>query len=313
MMKWLKITVSADPSAEELVSNVLMEAGAQGVQIAGNESELSRDVPVTWDVGEVTDSPDGFSVSAYFSTDNSVNLLDGIRSRLEALKASPSGDALGSLETAESVIDDEDWTTAWKEYFKPVRAADFIVVKPTWSDYDSEPGQVVIDIDPGMAFGTGNHESTRLALTLIEKFVCPGDCVVDVGSGSGVLAITAAKMGASPVYALDSDPVAVAVTAANAAVNDAHDIIQVMQSDLFSALPEGIQADVVVCNIVADVIIRLAPQIPGVLRENGMFLCSGTIRDKCGEVIEALSSANLRIISIMEDNEWVAMACKYKR
>ena len=313
-MKWLKVTIVADPSAEELIANILMEAGAGGVQISGNESSLAADVPCTWDVGNVTNDPNGFRVSAYFGADDPESaVLRELERRVAQLRGTNDGQKLGPLRMEHELVDDEDWATTWKEYFKPVRAADYIVIKPTWAEYNEEPGQVLVEIDPGMAFGTGNHESTRLCLTLLEKFVCPNDSVVDVGSGSGILAITAAKMGAKPVYGLDADPVAVEVTRANVRLNGVEDDVHVLQSDLFSALPEGFRADLVVCNIIADVIIRMAPLVPGVLRENGMFLCSGTIKNRSNDVAAALGAMNLRIIRIIADGEWVAMACKYKR
>lgn len=307
-MEWLKVTVEADPQAEELVSNALVEAGALGVEISGSSSMLSRDVPVTWDIAEEKDESAPYCLSAYYSKQEQGDAPEIVAAGLQQLGLEPSAFAVRT-----ELIGDENWATAWKEHFQPVRVGDFIVVKPTWVDYDAEPEQIIIEIDPGMAFGTGNHETTRLCLAMLENFVQPNETVVDVGCGSGVLSLAAAKLGAGHVYALDADPIAVQVTRENAELNGVADKVSAEQSDLLSALPDDVMADMVVCNIIADVIVRLAPQLPKVLRENGMFLCSGTIEGRLEDVVEALHAANMRIVSIVQEGEWIALACKYKR
>lgn len=313
-MKWTKITVEADPSAEEIVSNILMEAGAHGVEISGNEKALSREVPVTWDLQDPFDDTAPYALSAYFPEAEAPAAAEIVKHRLNSLAGdAAAGSMPTSLQVREETVNDADWESAWKEFFKPVRTADYMVVKPTWVDFDAEPGQIVIEIDPGMAFGTGNHETTRLCLAMLEKFVHEGETVVDVGCGSGVLALAAAKIGAGKVYALDADPMAVEVTRENAAVNGVENTVDAMRSDLLSDLPQGVTADMVVCNIIADVIIRLVPQLPDVLRENGMFLCSGIIRERVPDVIDALNEANMRVISAASAGEWAALACKFKK
>lgn len=305
--------MEADAGAEEIVSNILVEAGAQGVEISGNERALSEEVPVTWDVCDPIDDTEPFALSAYFPNSEAAKAAEYVQGRVEELRAGTEGESCGTLSVRCETVSDTDWENAWKAYFKPVRTADYMVVKPTWVDYDAEPEQVVIEIDPGMAFGTGNHETTRLCLAMLEKFVHEGETVIDVGCGSGVLALAAAKLGAGKVYALDADPVAVEVTENNARVNGVGNTVEVLRSDLLADLPEGVTADMVVCNIIADVLIRLAPELPGVLRENGMFLCSGVIRDRVQDVVEALSAANLRVISLIPAGEWAGIACKYKK
>lgn len=314
-MEWIKVTVEADPPAEETVSNILMEMGAQGVEIQGNQERLAQEVPVTWDIEEVLEDRVPYGISAYYAADGTEeSVLAGIQERLDALRCSPEAESFGALRASGKIVKDEDWATSWKEYFRPVRASDFIVIKPSWCEYEKEAEeQVVIDIDPGMAFGTGNHETTRLALGLLEQFLCPDDTVIDVGCGSGVLALAAAKLGAGHVYALDMDPAAVKATAVNAQSNGVSEKVSVLNSNLFSGLPKNVKADMIVANIIADVLIRMAPQVPSVLRKNGMFLCSGTIMGRQNDVISAFAAVRMRIIRIVTEGEWVGMAFKYKQ
>lgn len=311
-MEWTKITVDADPRAEEVVSNILMEAGAKGVEIQGSESFLSQEAPVTWDVADPMEDSVPYGLSAYYPASEAEFALMMVRQRLDALRSCDQDGSMGKLAASTETVSDADWENSWKKYFQPVRVADFMVVKPTWVDYNADPDQVVIEVDPGMAFGTGNHETTRLCLALMEKFVHEGETVADVGCGSGVLALAAAKMGAEHVYALDVDPIAVEVTQQNAAVNGVQNTVEAIQSNLLSALPEGTTVDMVVCNIIADAIIQLTPSIPDVLRKNGMFLCSGIIADRLNDVLKALNDANLRVISMLRAGEWVGLACKHK-
>lgn len=299
-MEWRKLTVHSDPENEEIVSNILMETGAQGVVINGNwQTEAAT---AEWDFAEgLPDVP--YSIEAFYGAQEDIEQL--VRDRLSGVLPS-----VPRLEAA--TVDDEDWKNNWKKYFGPVRAADRIVVKPTWCEYKPYADDLVVEIDPGMAFGAGGHETTRMSIKLIEQFLYNGDTVVDVGSGSGVLAIAAAKLGAGRVFALEVDPTAVQVAAENVQSNAAHEKVTVLKSDLLSGLPETIQADLMVANIVADVIIRLAPDICGALRPNGMFLCSGIVEDRLGDVIKALEHQGLRIIALERDGEWCALACKNK-
>lgn len=301
-MEWRKVTVHSAPEEEEVVSNVLLESGAQGVAINGRWQDEAAQAG-EWDyVGDLPDVP--YSVEAYYGAQES-DVAEKIAARLAAaLETQPRVDT--------ELVDDADWTDEWKRHFKPVRAADRIVVKPTWCEYDTYPDDVVVEIDPGMAFGAGGHETTRMSLKFIEQYLYTGDVVVDVGSGSGVLAIAAAKLGAETVYALEADPTAVRVAQDNVAGNAAHEQVTVIESDLLAELPDGVRADLVVSNIVADVIIRLIPTINSTLRPNGMFVCSGIIEERLCDVVQTLQNHGLRIIAIEREGEWCAVAAKNK-
>lgn len=299
-MEWRKLTVHSDPAHEEIVSNILMETGAQGVVINGNwQPEAAT---AEWDFADsLPDIP--YSIEAFYDAEEEAErrVEERLRAALETVPP---------LDTA--IVNDEDWKNNWKKYFGPIRAADRIVVKPTWCEYKPYADDLVVEIDPGMAFGAGGHETTRMSIKLIEQFLYNGDTVVDVGSGSGVLAIAAAKLGAGQVFALEVDPTAVKVATENVHANEAHEKVTVLQSDLLSDLPAEVHADLMVANIIADVIIRLAPDIGQSLRPNGMFLCSGIVQGRLGDVIRALEQQGLRIIALERDGEWCALACKNK-
>lgn len=303
-MEWCKITVSSDPAAEEIVSGVLLDLGAQGVAVNGGPPPGPEDTGA-WDYTEGLPEPEEYSVEAYYGLEQGERIAGEIARRLEAALGAP-------VPVASEVVDDAAWLNAWKDYFKPVRAADRIVVKPTWCEYHAYPDDVIVEIDPGMAFGTGGHETTRMSLKFIEQYLYSGDTVVDVGSGSGVLAIAAAKLGAETVYALEQDPTAVRVAQENVIGNETNEQVTVIESDLLTALPEGVQADLIVSNIIADVIVRLVPTIGESLRPNGMFVCSGIIDSRLHEVLHTLVQNGLRIIAVERDGEWCAVAAKNK-
>lgn len=301
-MEWRKITVHSDPAQEEVVSNILLEAGAQGVAVNGDWREDAA--AVSWEEqGDETAVP--YSVEAYYGAADSDGTAAEITRRLEgAFGQAPAVSA--------EVVDDAGWLEAWKKYCKPVRAGDHIVVKPTWCSYRAYPEDVVVDIDPGMAFGAGSHETTRMALRFLEQYLYPGNTLVDVGTGSGVLAIAAVKMGAGRVYALEVDPTAVRVARDNAAENGVDEVVHVIESDLLAELPEGTHVDLMVANIVADVIIRLVPDVGRFLRAGGMLICSGIVESRLASVLDALRRSGLRVIQAERDGEWCALAAKNK-
>ncbi len=311
-MKWLKVKVLTDRAAEELIAGILMEAGAQGVAVEGSASEMAVDWPAPDEyVDEQVLVDRDFSVSAYFAG-GAEDALSDIRERLDGLNGQGVGVALGSLEIVTEEVDEDDWANAWKAYFKPVKLSDTIVVKPTWEEYAPDRDEIVIEIDPGMAFGTGTHETTRMCVKLLEEYMEPGARVIDVGTGSGILSAAAIALGAGEVYALDFDEVAVEAAAKNIEFNGGGERARVMKSDLLSALDADVKADIVVANIIADIIIRLAPEVVNHVARNATFICSGIIDSRLEDVEASLKQNGFRPVKILEDGEWRAVACIYK-
>lgn len=209
------------------------------------------------------------------------------------------------IATAE--LDEEDWSTAWRKFYKPTKIGEHIVIVPSWEKYEKNDGDIIIDMDPGMAFGTGTHETTRLCATLLEKNVRRGDYMLDVGAGSGILAICAAKLGAGYCAACDIDPVAVRTENENAQRNGCD--IDCFVSDLLSSvkLKDGREYDIVTANIVADIIIRMAPDIGRYIRRGGKLIVSGIIVEREAEVRGALDKNGFECTGNTYENGWCAL------
>lgn len=217
-----------------------------------------------------------------------------------------------NIDTEISVIGvkEEDWAGAWKKYYKPLRIGERLVVVPAWEKYDAKEGDLILKMDPGMAFGTGTHETTRLVAMLIEKYVKENDVCLDLGTGSGILAIAASKLGAMSVNAYDIDPVAVRV--ANENVND-NGITNITcgRSDLFAGVEEKTY-DLICANIVADIIIRMLPDVEKFLKPGGILITSGIIEERAEEVLKAALKTPLEYIEVKEEKSWCAMVFKMR-
>ena len=204
-------------------------------------------------------------------------------------------------------VNEEDWATSWKAYYKPVHIGDRMVIVPMWETYEEQPGEVIVRMDPGMAFGTGTHETTRLVVTLLEKYTKEGCRVLDVGTGSGILAICASKLGAGECKAYDIDPVAVRVARENVKDNECDNITCDVSDLLYGVDLSGGQYDLICANIVADIIIRMAPDIGKYMKDDAILLASGIITERSEEVVEAVKANGLRIKELLTDNGWCAL------
>ena len=211
-------------------------------------------------------------------------------------------------ETRERSVSDEDWAESWKEFFQVEHAGSRLVICPTWREYSPRPGEIVLILDPGMAFGTGQHPTTRLCLGALEGLVRPGMDVLDLGCGSGILSLAAAKLGARSVLALDIEPLAVEATRANARLNRIEGVVRVKPGSLDSAgsAPNGNDqcVDLIVANINARTIVRLAPAIVARLGAGGTFIGSGIIAELLDEPLLALTSSGLRVERLITDGDW---------
>ena len=313
-MDWIQVTVLTSTQGSELVSEQLIEAGSAGTMIEDindvTEYENSRPEG-RWDILDdvVRDNmPKDVQVSGYYAADfRAGDIMADVKSRMEQLARRSGPIDLGKLELRQTMLDDEDWAENWKKQFIPFRLGEKLVVKPGWCDYEAKPGDKIIEIDPGMAFGTGTHETTALCSVLLERYLKPGDTVIDVGTGTGILAIAASLCGASDVLATDIDPVAVRVATENVAINHLQDKIRTRQGDLLEAVNEV--ADIVVANIIADVICYLAKPVRAHIKDGGMFICSGIAREKKDVVLEALNAAGYCNLDIHNKGEWTAIAC----
>lgn len=302
-MEWLEIAVRTPAEGVEPVSDIFIELGTGGVVIEDPALILQyrRDT-----------HPDEWAVPGQ-AAENSLSLVKGylpvqddLPRRVEEIKSLVSQlDLEPRPEILTHVVAEEDWAVAWKKFYKTSRVGQRLVIKPSWEDYQPRAGDLIIEMDPGMAFGCGTHATTSLCLQLLEKYIKPGVSVYDIGTGSGILAVAAAMLGAGRVLAVDIDPVACKTAAENAARNNVGETVSVRQGNLAELLESG--ADIVVANIIADVIAGFAPQAAATLKPGGTFIASGIIRDKSEMVRSALAAAGLSVCETLEDGLWVAL------
>ncbi|MCL7747272.1 50S ribosomal protein L11 methyltransferase [Halalkalibacter alkaliphilus] len=309
-MKWSEFSIHTTEEAVEPVCNILHEAGASGVVI-----EDSIDLAKEWGdrFGEIYQlSPDdypeeGVIVKAYFPVNSFLaETIDEIKESINGLLAYDID--LGSNKVQIAEVHEEEWATAWKKYYKPVKVSSSITITPTWEEYEASEDETIIELDPGMAFGTGTHPTTVLCIQALDKVIQGGEMVVDVGTGSGVLSIAAAKLGAQRTLALDLDYVAVESAEQNVALNQVDNTVTVKQNNLL----EGIEGpfDIVVANILAEVIVRFVQDAAAVLKPNGIYITSGIIKRKKQEVKDALTSGGFVIEEVVEMDDWVAIIAK---
>lgn len=301
-MKWFEISIKTLQEAEDAISNILYDLGANGVVI--EDDEILK-YPNSWDYIDENQFPKrNFAiVRAYFP--ESVNISELIFNIEERLKDASQYLNIGEGKIDVSEVDERDWAEEWKKYYKPVEIGNIVVV-PSWESYQNTNDRTVVKLDPGMAFGTGTHESTMLCLEAIQRYIKPGFDVIDIGTGSGILAIAAKKLGANRVLAVDIDDVAVNVARENAALNNIE--IEIKQNDLVFGIEE--KFDIAIANIIADIIIKLARNIKNVLKEYGLFISSGIIEDRLDDVLKSFKENSLELVEIRKFNNWCLVVAR---
>lgn len=296
-MDWLEVCVAVDSEAVESVAAVLSQYVHGGVAI---EEDIT---PFSDREGYLVNADRPVTIRGYLpaDTDDCGCSLASITKALDCLgMIRPVG------KPSVRRLAEEDWANAWKDHFHVLHIGSRTVIVPSWRAYLPEPGEVVISLDPGMAFGTGLHPTTRLCLEALEELVRPGDRVLDLGTGSGILAIAAARLGAGTVVALDTDGVAVRAAAANVEANGMSGAITVGQGSLSG---DAVIYDLVVANIIASVLRDLAVPLAGAVRCGGTLLACGIIQEREAEVAAAFADAGLTLRERRTDGDWVALVC----
>lgn len=309
---WIEVRVITKSEALEPISGIFYSLDCKGVAIEDPNDILGREQgPLTWDFADINVLEHKGKVAvvkAYFSEeDNIEEVLSYVNDRINELKE--MGLDLGDAKVEHEKMHEEDWANTWKQYYKPSKVGEKIVVKPIWEEYSAKEGELVIDLDPGMAFGTGTHETTRMCIQALERYVEKESTVFDVGCGSGILAIAAAKLGSKLAVGVDLDPVAVESSKENVGYNKL-DNIEILHGNLVEVI-DG-KADIVVANILAEIICILTDDVKRVLKEGGVFITSGIIHDRVDMVCEKLESTGFEVIEKNRDGEWNCIVAKLK-
>ena len=308
-MKWAEVSIQTTQEATDVVAEFYHDIGAQGVVI--EDPELLNDCMDSgmWDFSgiERDEQTDAVTVKAYLPADEDLEeKLRCFEQRIKEFRA-VEGDGMekGSCLISWKLVQDEDWADNWKKYFHPEKVGSRIVIKPTWEDYTAGPEDIVVELDPGSAFGTGTHPTTAMCIRALEKLVRSGMRVFDVGTGSGVLAITAAKLGAGGVVAMDYDKMSVGVAKENIEQNGVAQLIATGVSDKLQSFAG--KADLIVANIIADIVIDLLAEADEHLAEGGRLLASGIISERLADVTEACKAYHLTVDKVIEEKGWAAM------
>ena len=312
-MDWLEVTVRTNTAGADLISELLISAGAKGTSIEDRFDAFSEPTDATqWDLIDpsvIEKMDEDTLVHAYFPAETtSRETIESLRARLAALTPEWLGFDAGKRALEIANVREEDWAENWKKYYKPFRVGRHLVVRPVWEKYEPQAGDKIISIDPGMAFGNGTHETTSMCLGLVEDYIKPGDTVLDVGTGSGILAIASVLMGAQSALGIDLDPVAVRVANENIERNGLSGRVHAQVGDLVKGIDT--QADVVFANIIADAVILLSRAVRAHMKPGGVFICSGIILEREQEVLDALAEAGFTVDRIEHRGEWSAIAAR---
>ena len=310
-MKWCEISIQTSHEAVELIAEIFRDLGASGVVI--EDPELVNDYITSgkWDYTDIPIAKETEVVveKAYLPVNGELEgRIQTLQQEIKALESRGVNTAPAVLATAE--LQDEDWSDTWKQYFHTEKPGERVVIKPTWEEYEPKDDEVVIELDPGAAFGTGTHATTSMCIRQLEKLVKPGMTVFDVGTGSGILSIISAKLGAINIQAVDYDDSVLKIVEENLEQNNVQDIISVAQSDLMQNV-HG-KAELVIANIIADIIIRLFDQLDEHLEQGGTLLTSGIIEDRIEDVLAAAEAHGYGVVERMENKGWACITFKRK-
>ncbi len=305
-MKWTEVQIQGTSDTEDIITGILYDWGATSLAIEDpKDIEKLSQSEGDWDFIDsslINLKIDGLLIKAYFSEEE--DLEEKVKNIKNSIKNHPILKA-EEHEIKINKVDEEDWAESWKQYYKPVRLGKKIIIKPSWEEYQKKEKDIIIELDPGMAFGTGTHETTIMCTETLEEYVKPGDVVYDIGTGSGILSIVAAKLGAEKVIGVDLDPLCVKVAKENIEINKVENIVEIKNGDLLEVIDN--KADIIVSNIIAEVIAGMTKDLKNYLNDKGIFIASGIILEKIDLVENTLIKNGFKIIEIKKTNVWACI------
>ncbi len=317
-MNYYEIKIFTSSDGIEPVSSLLTMLGHETFMIEDSstvEELLEKKNSYDWDYVDeavIAQKEEEPKITLYLEPDeNAEAYIKAICSAVDMLREQDSEGRFGRLCVESSYESDEEWKDKWKEYFKTSNITDNMIIKPTWEEYQPAENEMVIEIDPGMAFGTGTHATTRMCVKLLEKYIdSEDDRVLDLGCGSGILSIAAALLGSKHVYGVDIDPNAVTASTENVEMNNLSDVIEISYGDVTEGL--GMKADIIAANLMADLIKMLSPDIAKHLEGRKIFISSGILEEKLDEVAESITKSGFDILEVLHEDEWCAVAARLK-
>jgi len=312
-MKFTELTIHTTTEGSELIADILWRYTNYGVAVSDVKDviALQQNKVLYWDYIDenLLSERQDVLVKAFVPKDETAATLPKIREDLEELSLNCEGvTKLGSLETTLREVEGDDWIEIWKTHFRPLHIGERIVVCPEWIAYDKKPDEEVVKLDSNMAFGTGEHETTAMCLKLLQEYLTPSSVCIDVGCGSGILGISAIKLGAKYAYLTDIDYVAVESAKHNSEINGVADKVTVAHSNLLDNAE--IKGDIMLANITAEILCGLAPSIPKNLKAGGTLILSGIIESRLDMVIKAFTAQGLKLEKTVKEGEWLALSFK---
>lgn len=312
-MNWYKIEIQTETEAVDILTYLLEEQGIEGAIVEDpNDPMFAEKYKGDWDYSEDTARQfdhDNVVVKVFVEGDENIDdTIKMIKGLLITIKSNGLNIGLGKIDY--EIVDDNDWKDKWKEYFKPFKIGDRIVIKPSWEDYVTETNEIVIEMDPGSAFGSGTHETTSMCVELLDQVITGKELVYDIGCGTGILGLAAAFLGAKEVLGVDIAEEAVIATKENIEKNHLDHKMSVQLGSLTEEF-NG-KADVIVANIMADIIIMMNETIGDFIKKDGLYITSGIVNGRENDVINSIKENNFEIVEHLNQGEWHAVLAKYR-
>ena len=299
-MIWKELVVTTERRCADPVAGIMINLGCNGVAIEG--TSVPND---DYNLSPIISCPmeEQVKIKAYFGLDE--GLAQDLKEKLAIVEETFGVKCLFSI----NEVNDEDWKETWKEHYHTFKIGHRLVIKPTWEEYHGWADDIIIEMDPGMAFGTGLHASTRFCLGILEEYIEDGERVFDAGCGSGILSIAAAKLGSGPVIAVDIDQLAGKVAVDNVRLNQVEDMIEVRVGDIFEEILKQ-EIDMALANITAEVLYEFIPRLSDNLTQGGVFIGSGIIESRWPWLKRRLELKGFRIEKVLTDADWVGLAAR---